>query len=88
MKEFNKTNIDPILYRGETYSVDIKISGKLKTPGGNLSKVEAAVKSENLKAIVVHCMHPNLKGKNDLWGKPYTPNTWIFTNRKRQQNGI
>lgn len=83
MKTFNKTNIDPIVYRGQTYCVDIAISAKLKHPGGSITKVEAALKETGLKAIQVNCMHPNLVGKTDLHGKPYTPNVWIFTNRKK-----
>lgn len=83
MKQFNKTNIDPITYRGVVYSCDILISAKLKTPGGNIEKAQSALKKEGLKAIQVNCMHPNLKGKTDLHGQPYTPNVWIFTNRKK-----
>lgn len=90
MKTFNKTNIDPIVYKNETYTADIKISAIIKTPGASLEKettkqkLEIALRTENLKAIIVTCLHPNLKGKTDLWGKPYVPNVWIFTNRKNR----
>lgn len=89
MKTFNKSNIDPIEYRGETYRADVEMSAIIKTPGNSIEKestkqkLSVALKAKGLKAVIVNCMHPNLKGKSDLFGKPYTPNTWIFTNRKK-----
>ena len=83
MKTYYKTNLDPITYLYETYYVDIQISALVKTAKGSYADAEAKMKELGLKGIVVSVMHPNLKGKRDLHGKPYTPNEWIFTNRNK-----
>lgn len=79
MKTFKKTNLNPIIYRGRTYTNNIRMTGLLKKPKGNMEHVEMALTQEQKKGIIVECMHPNLVGKNDLFGKPYQPTVWIFT---------
>ena len=82
MKTYNKTNTFPITHNNEVYSMDIQVSALVKTPGGNYEQAKLKMKELKLKGIIVRVMHPNLRGKTDLHGRPYTPNEWIFTNRK------
>ena len=85
MKTYYKTNCFPVTHRKEVYTLDIQISALVKTPNGSLENAKAKMKELNLKGIIVKTMHPNLIGKTDLHGKPYTPNEWIFTNRNKPE---
>jgi hypothetical protein len=75
MKTFNKTSLpESITYNGEVYSRTILqpiITGTLQ------EKISLA-KATGKKVVVVNVLSRNLKGKTDLYGKPYKPTEWIF----------
>ena len=83
MKTYHKSHCLPITHNNEVYTIDIQISALVKTPNGSLDDAKTKMKELGLKGIIVMAMHPNLKGKRDIHGRPYTPNLWIFTNRNK-----
>jgi hypothetical protein len=45
------------------------------------SVIASTLKKEGRKCVLVNVLSKNLKGKNDIHGKPYKPTKWIFTNK-------
>jgi len=81
MKQFNKTYLpDAITYNGETYKVNSVLSVNMNSNNVALNSLNASLKAQGRKAICVNVLSPNLKGVNDLYGRPYQPTKWIFTN--------
>lgn len=52
----------------------------IKGLGMSEEDLKQLIKSKNGKYRVVDVLHRNLRGKNDLHGRPYQPNRWILTN--------
>lgn len=78
MKTFNRTSLpESIVYNGKVYKCDAKasalVSGKKVFSLGELGLIDKSV-------IFVNVLSKNLKNKTDLFGQPYKPTTWIFTN--------
>lgn len=81
MKTYNKISLpDSILYKGETYTINIEISAVKTLSNTPVKAVNDALKSTGKKGILVKCMHKSLKGKTDFHGNPYKPSEWIYTN--------
>ena len=81
MKQYSKTHLpDCIIYKGETYKVNIEISGAMRDNNTSFNTIAATLRKEGRKAVLVNVMSKNLRGKTDLHGKPYQPTKWIFTN--------
>ena len=71
MKTYNKTHLPEVIsYKGQTYKLNIDATNKMRD----------GVKLSSRYHIKVNCLSNNLKGKNDLWGKPYKPTEWIYSN--------
>ena len=82
MKQYNKKYLpDSIEYNGETYKVNIEISGAMRDNKTPLRTISATLKKEGRKAVLVNVLSSNLKGKTDLHGNLYQPTKWIFTNK-------
>ena len=81
MKQYSRTHLpDFIEYNGETYKVNIEISGAMRDNNTPVNTIAATLRKEGRKAVLVNVMSKNLRGKTDLHGKPYQPTKWIFTN--------
>ena len=81
MKQYSRTHLpDSIEYNGETYKVNIEISGVMRDNNTSFNTIAATLRKEGRKAVLVNVMSKNLRGKTDLHGKPYQPTKWIFTN--------
>ena len=81
MKQYSRTHLpDFIEYNGETYKVNIEISGAMRDNNTSFNTIAATLRKEGRKAVLVNVMSKNLRGKTDLHGKPYQPTKWIFTN--------
>ena len=81
MKQYSRTHLpDSIEYNGETYKVNIEISGAMRDNNTSFNTIAATLRKEGRKAVLVNVMSKNLRGKTDLHGKPYQPTKWIFTN--------
>lgn len=81
MKTFRRTSLpDEITYNGETYALNIKVSRLTELSRSNPKTIIERLKRQGTKAILVKVLSNNLKGKTDLYGKPYEPTNWIFTN--------
>ena len=81
MKQYSRTHLpDFIEYNGETYKVNIEISGAMRDNNTPINTIAATLRKEGRKAVLVNVMSKNLRGKTDLHGKPYQPTKWIFTN--------
>jgi len=80
MKTFKKTYLpDSINYNNDTYNVNIDISGAMRDNKTPINAIAATLKKEGRKSILVYVLSNNLKGRTDLYGKPYQPSKWIFT---------
>lgn len=81
MKQYSKTYLpDAITYNGEKYKINAAISGAMHSNNTSLNSINAALKAQGRKAICVNVLSANLRGVNDLHGRPYQPTKWIFTN--------
>ena len=84
MKTFNKNHLaEAIEYNGETYQPNRNISGSMVLNNTNLEFIKKKLRLQGRKCILVKVLSNNLKGKNDLHGKPYQPSQWIYTNDKK-----
>lgn len=82
MKKLNKTFLpDEIEYNGETYKRNSFISIAMGLNNTSESVIASTLKKEGRKCVLVNVLSKNLKGKNDIHGKPYKPTKWIFTNK-------
>ena len=45
----------------------------------DLKQISAELKKQNRKAVLVHVLAKNLRGKLDIHNKPYQPTKWIFS---------
>lgn len=71
MKTYNKTHCpDVIEYNGESYKLDIAATHEHRE----------GVKLSSRYHIRVNVLSKNLKGRTDLHGNLYTPNTFIYSN--------
>lgn len=71
MKTFKRTYLpDQIRYNNKVYEVDIELSSLY-----SMGKINTIPKD----AIKIEVLSKNLKGKSDLYGKPYVPTIFIFT---------
>lgn len=50
--------------------------------GAGTNGIIAAAKEMGLRYRVVKVLHRNLRGKFDLHGRPYAPNTWVLVEEK------
>lgn len=84
MKSFNKQFLpDSITYNGDIYELNAGLSSSVLANNTRLSHVTAQLKLQGRKAIVVNCLNKTLRGKTDLYGKPYQPTQHIFTTIER-----
>ena len=82
MKQYSKTHLpDCIIYKGETYKVNIEISGAMRDNNTPINTIAATLRKEGRKAVLVNVLSKNLKGKTDLHGKPYQPTEWLFVTK-------
>lgn len=82
MKQYNKTYLpETITYNGETYSINVEISGAMNANNTPVNTIAATLREQGRKAILVNVLSRNLRGKTDLHGNPYQPTKWIFTNK-------
>ncbi|MEO7048971.1 MAG: hypothetical protein ABI091_26950 [Ferruginibacter sp.] len=80
MKTFKKSFLpDSITYNGEIYHCNGAISGAMSANNTKPSIIYKSLKWQNRKCVLVLVLSNNLKGKEDLHGKPYQPTKWIFT---------
>lgn len=81
MKTFSRTYLpETIKYNGIDYQPNGQLSATFGSIHFSLSKLLEALKKGGQKAVLVKVLSKNLKGKTDLYGKPYQPTLWIFTN--------
>ena len=81
MKQYSRTHLpDCIEYNGETYKVNIEISGAMRDNNTPVNAIAATLRKEGRKAVLVNVLSKNLRGKTDLHGRAYQPTKWIFTN--------
>lgn len=81
MKSFKKYYLpDSIEYAGKTLTMNAEASAKINL--GRSANLEANFQKEvNEKTVcIVEVMSKNLRGKNDLYGQPYKPTKFIFSN--------
>ncbi len=80
MKQYNKTYLpDAITYNGNEYKANARITSSMIANNTSVRVISETLKKEGRKMIVVNVLSKNLKGKTDLYGKPYQPNKHIFT---------
>ena len=66
MKQYSKTHLpDCIIYKGETYKVNIEISGAMRDNNTSFNTIAATLRKEGRKAVLVNVLSKNLKGKTD-----------------------
>jgi len=71
MKTYNKTHCpDQIIYKGEVYKLNVDATHRLREGQKLSSKYH----------IAVNVLSKNLKGRTDLHGNLYKPNTFIYSN--------
>ncbi len=59
----------------------VVLSIRTSTWPGNLTSIKNRAKAAKLNYRVIGVLSRNLKGKNDLHGRPYEPSMWLFTNK-------
>lgn len=47
----------------------------------NVVTIKRELKAKGIRHITVNVLSSRLKGKTDLWGKPYKPTVWIYTDK-------
>lgn len=78
MKTFNRTYLpETIIYNGEIYQRNTTVSN-LNIQNISLSDYVKTLKSTGIKVVLCNVLSKNLKGKTDLFNKPYQPTQWIF----------
>lgn len=81
MKTFNKTYLpDEVTYNGEKYALDVLTSSLMNVSNTNPKTIIERLKRQGKKGVLVQVLSNSLKGRTDLYGKPYKPTQWIFTN--------
>lgn len=80
MKTFNRTTlVDKINYNGRVYTPNAPLSATFSANRRSLPNILDALNKGGQKAVLVQVLSKNLKGKTDLYGKPYQPTLWIYT---------
>jgi len=80
MKQYNKTYLpNEITYNGNAYKTNARITSSMIANNTSVRVISETLKKEGRKMLVVNVLSKNLKGKTDLYGKPYQPNKHIFT---------
>lgn len=78
MKTFNRTSLpESISYNGKIHKCDFKASAALSL-GGVVSWDAFGLCGKSV--VYVKVLSKQVKGKTDLYGQPYKPTTWVFTN--------
>jgi len=68
MKTFNRTSLpDAIQFNGNKYELCVEASNEFK-----------AHRLTGRDYVAVNVLQRALKGRNDLYGRPYQPSVWIF----------
>ena len=81
MKTYNKTFLpESINYLGIELKMNSLESSAMNANNTNPKTIVQTLKKENRKAVLVNVLSKNLKGKTDLYGKPYQPTKWIYSN--------
>lgn len=81
MKTFNKTFLpETINYLGKELKMNSEISSAMNLNNTNPKTIIETLKKENRTGVLVNVLSKNLRGKTDLYGKPYQPTKWIFSN--------
>lgn len=81
MKIFRKTSLPvEIIYNGEKYVLDMMISKLMDLSRSNPKVIIERLKRQGKRAILVEVLNNRLKGKTDIYGKPYESTKWIFIN--------
>jgi hypothetical protein len=82
MKTYKKTFLpDFIEYKGKTYHMNSSISSSMQLSKTKAKTVLKTIKTTRVKVVIVEVLSKNLKGKTDLYGKPYEPTKFIFTTK-------
>ena len=75
MKTFNKTYLPEFInYNGLKYTLEQSCTNER---GAKYDLMDLNCKGK--KVIQCNVLSKNLKGKTDLWGRPYKPTIWLFT---------
>ncbi len=81
MKTFNKTSLpEQINHNGKIYKRDTNLS--LININSSLNSYLKTCDINGLNVVQCNVLSAKLKGKTDLYGKPYQPTTWFFTAKK------
>lgn len=80
MKTFNRTYLpDSVVYNGITYTYNAALTAAASINNTSHTFISNQLKLQNRKAVCVQVLSRNLKGKTNLYGKPYQPTQHIFT---------
>ena len=79
MKYFSKTSLpESVVYNGHTYTRDADLSPLANMTVSTASLAQRAA-MDNKKIVIVNVLSKNLRGKLDLYQKPYRPTMWVFS---------
>jgi hypothetical protein len=81
MKTFKKDHLpETIIHNGETYTYNRNLTVGWERNNTDLKFISRELKKDNnRKAVLVHVLAKNLRGKLDIHNKPYQPTKWIFS---------
>lgn len=81
MKTFKKDHLpETIQHNGETYTYNRNLTVGWERNNTDLKFISRELKKDNnRKAVLVHVLAKNLRGKLDIHNKPYQPTKWIFS---------
>lgn len=82
MKTFKKSYLpDSIEYKGKELTLNVDATSKATINGRSKMCAANDLKDIQDKTVcLVEVTNRNLKGKTDLYGQPYKPTTFIFSN--------
>lgn len=77
MKTFSRPFLPAAIeFKGRVYTRELELDKDLiKYP----EHLRIALEANGKVAVLVKVLAKNLRGKEDLHGKPYQPSTWIYT---------
>jgi hypothetical protein len=81
MKTYKKPHLPEfILYQGQKLVLNSQISAGMNMNNTSTKFIAKELRKAGRLAVLVLVLNPNLRGKTDLHGNPYTPTKFIFSN--------
>lgn len=81
MKTFKRASLpDSITYKGKVLKLNTEESAKFSLGTSTEKSISRWLFCIDKTCCKVEVMHRNLKGKTDLYGQPYKPSLFIFSN--------